>query len=273
MFVSRLAVLVIVACAASLAACGGGGSKSSTPTAATPGQPAATSAAGQTPGATSPASNTPASDITPNAEIQAVVQKFAAATFKGTYNLKTTNADTSALEDGQLVLYKQGDTRLRFEVTVKRDGVDSQIIFIQNGATSVFCLKDAAEFGAIFGIPPGQGLCFNSNAGADNPVGSLGSSFSDIENADVTVLDRSQRTIAGKDGDCYRLQDNQTSAITAACFSSDGVILYSKDEGGDVSEIEATDISGTVSDSDFDPPYEVRDLGDTGIGAADTPTP
>lgn len=237
---------------AALSACGGGGSGGSdSSTSSAAGTPASnvTAAATQSSG-----SNGGSSD-----ELKAVAKKFAASTFRATYKATGTGADT--FSGGHLVLYKDGEKRLRFDATVNEDGQDMEIIFIATETVSAFCLKDAGEVGALVGVQPGQGVCLNSNPDdKNNPVGSLSSLFSDIENIDVTMLEKSSRNVAGKEAACYKKRDNRTDDVSTDCFTKDGVLMYSQTEGSSAFEMEATDVSGSVSGSDFDLPYEVRDL-------------
>ncbi len=262
---TRFILTATVALTFAAAACGGGSKSSST---ATPGAAQPSSQSGATSSAGATATSAGGGSGGGSDEVKAVTKKFADATFKGTYKLTAAPSVTGggALENGQMVLYKQGGNRFRFDVTAVQDGKDLQIIFIETDSVSVFCLKDAGDFGAVFGVTAGQGLCFNSNTGGQNPVGSISQTFSDLENADVTVLEKSKRNIAGKDGTCFRAKDNKTAQISTECFASDGAILYAKTEGDDTSEIEATDISGSVKDSDFNPPYEVKDV--PGLGGS-----
>jgi hypothetical protein len=158
-------------------------------------------------------------------------------------------------------MFKDGDKRFRFDITALEDGQEIALLFIENGDTSAFCLKDAGELGQLLGIEPGKGVCFKSDPNdPNNPAGSLSSTFADIENDDSTVLETSTRKVAGRDGKCFRLKDNKTEEISTPCFSSDGDLLYVQTEGADASEIEATDITNSVSGGDFDLPYEVRDF-------------
>jgi hypothetical protein len=274
-----VAIVMAAALSASmLAGCGGGGDKDKTPT-GTAAASDATSGAGKST-STAPAGGT-TSTSTPDSgssgptgpgsdELKALAKKFTDSTFKGTYKLTTSSTDPSsdAITDGQMVLYKDGDKRFRFDVTATQGDQPVSVIFIQTGETSVFCLKDAGELGALFGIAAGEGVCINSASSDENPVGTISSTFSDIENADITVLDRSSRTVAGKDGDCFRGKDNKTAEISTICFDKDGVILYADTEGADASKIEATDVAGSVSDGDFTPPYEIRDI--PGLGGGDS---
>ncbi len=266
----RLRWLVMPAAAVSLlalAACGSGsGAKDKT---ATPGSGAAqsstttasgsgeaTKAPGKTPEATKSSDGGSSGG---NGEWNDMKQKFLKSTFHANY--KVTGAGTEQFADGKMQMYKDGDKRFRFDITALQDGQELAIIVIESDDSSAFCLKDAGEFGQLLGIEAGKGVCFKSDPNdPNNPAGSLTSIFEDLEADDSTVLDTSTRKVAGRDGKCFRLKDNKTGEINTPCFSSDGNLLYVQTEGADASEIEATDITNSVSGGDFDLPYEVRDF-------------
>ncbi len=242
---SMLAAAVLVAVATAFSACSGGGSSDKTPTSGV--------AADQTSAAT------PSGTVDPSAaKLNDLGTKFVASTFHATYN--ATSSDPEGL-NGEVQLYKDADKRLRFDATVMQDGQQLQVSFIQTDQLSALCLKDAGALGALLGLQPGEGACLDSGADdATNPLGDLTSLFTDLENTDVAPLQTSSRTIAGKDTTCFQTTDSATGNATTACFTDDGYLLYSKEEGDAPVELEATDVSGSVSDSDFVLPYEVHQL-------------
>jgi hypothetical protein len=267
-----LIATAVVTGAMTLAACGGGGgSKNKTPASG------ATQAAGQSGATSAPAKATAATGDSSSGDgggggsdaLKAITRKFTASTFKGTYNITTTGGAADTIQNGTMLLYKDGDKRLRFELTAKQDGEDVHVVFIEKDGSQFLCFDAAGPIGALIGIEPGKGACVNSNSPDLNPASSIGSAFSDLESADLTVLEQSKRTVAGKQSECFRTKDNKTAQVETACFSSDGVLTYSKTEGDSGSEIEATEVSGSVSGSDFDPPYEVKDI--PGLGGGSTP--
>ena len=260
MFGSRWLALAAVVIAGSMAMTGCSSSKKGDKT------PAATGAA-STPGAggtaasgkTAQATASGGSGATTDPEIQAIGKKFTQSTFNATY--KVTGSETSQFSDGKLVLEKDGDKKFRLEVTTKQDGVDTAIIFIESADTQAFCLKDAGELGALLGLEAGKGVCFpTSSKDSSNPIGGLRDSLNDFANANVTLIEKSSRTIAGQDGKCYKTKDNDTSEIATTCFNGDGVLLYVKTEGDNASELEAQSVAKSVNADDFTLPYEVKDL-------------
>jgi len=189
-----------------------------------------------------------------------MAQKFADVTFKGTYKL-TGASDPQSLGDGTLVMYKQGTSRFRFDITGTQDGKPVSLVVIDKDGVTVFCLKDAGDLGQVLGVGAGEGACFKTDASdpTSNPAASLSQSLSDFENGNVTVISKNTRSISGRDATCFVTKSPDVKNNEEVCFSSDGVVLYSK-SGDDGAEIEATDVSGSVSDADFDAPYGVHDL-------------
>ncbi len=268
MFGSRWLALAAVVIAGSMAMTGCSSSKksdktpASTGAASTPG-PGGTAASGKTAQATT--SGGGATDP----EIRAIGKKFTQSTFNATY--KATGSDTSQLSDGKLVLEKDGDKKFRLEVTTKQDGVETAIIFIESADTQAFCLKDAGELGALLGLEAGKGVCFPSSLkDANNPIGGLRDSLNDFANANVSLIEKSSRTIAGQDGQCYKTKDNDTSEIATTCFNGDGALLYVKTEGDNASELEAQSVSKSVNADDFTLPYDVKEL-PGGLGGDSSP--
>ena len=248
--------LAAIAVVALTAACGGG-SSDKTPTSSS----SSGASAGSTSAATASSGGSGGGGVP---DVKAITKKFADSTFQANYKVTGSGADATG---GQMQLYKDGQTKFRFDITATQNGQPMSIIFIQNGDTSSFCLKDAGELGPLLGVDAGKGVCFKSNANdPNNPVGNLSSTFSDIENADVTVLDTSKRQVAGRDTACYRAKDNASRDISTICFASDGAMLYVQTEGTDANTIEATDVKSSVSATDFDLPYEVRDFPGSGGG-------
>jgi hypothetical protein len=264
-FRSTLIAAAAVTGAITLAACGSGGSKSKTPASG------ATQAAGQSGATSGPAKATAATSDSGGGsdELKAITRKFTASTFKGTYKLSTSGTSPDTLQSGTMVLYKDGDKRLRFELTAKQDGQDVHVLYIEKDGAKYICFDDAGALGALIGAEAGKGVCVNSTSNDPNPASTIGGTFADLETADLTVLEQSKRTIAGKESGCYRTKDNKTGDIETVCFSNDGTLLYSKTEGDNASEMEATEVTGSVSGSDFDPPYEVKDI--PGLGGGSTP--
>jgi hypothetical protein len=246
---AAVAILVVVLAAG----CSSSSSKDKTPASASSstssGGAQATAAATSNSGGTSSGGDVP--------DIKEITQKFAKATFHASY--KVTGG--GALGGGDMQLYKEGQDRFRFDITATENGQEMSIIFIQNGATSAFCLTNAGDLAPLLGVDAGSGVCFKSNPDdPNNPVGDLSTTFSDIENADVTVLGTSTRKVAGRDTSCYRAKDNAAGDISTICFDDSGAMMYVESEGSDVTTLEATDVQSSVDAKSFDLPYEVKDF-------------
>jgi hypothetical protein len=82
------------------------------------------------------------------------------------------------------------------------------------------------------------------------------------EGLDIGVT--SQRKIAGLDATCFPIGGGLAELGDGeVCFSNQGILLYMQSEvAGSTSIFEATSASTDVTDEDFEPPYEVIDLGD-----------
>lgn len=265
----------LLAATLGLAACGGGGASNKTPTTApastaASGNGGSTPASGKTSAATAAATTSSGSSGSTDSDLKAAADKFAGSTFSADY--KITGSLGADITDGSMKLIKKGKDKFRFEVTGKQNGEDLAVVFIETPDVSAFCLKNAGEFGALLGVADGEGVCFKSPDDSTNPVGSLSSSLKDFENQNVTVLEKSKRTIAGQSGNCFKTQDNDTQEISTACFNGDGAMLYAESSGADAGTIEATSVSKSVSDGDFNPPYALKDAPGF-LGGADTPTP
>lgn len=222
----------VVAAAALFAACGGDGGGNET----------ATAPAGE-PGASS--------------ELVALAERFAASSFRGEYTV-TGLADSAEFQDARLVIYKDGADKVRFDLSATQDGEPTELLFFETAEMSAFCLRNAGEFGLLLGINEGDGVCFNDEAGGG--AGDYSEIIQDIEQGDGEILERSQRQIAGQQADCYQVSDAQGS-ISDVCFSAEGYLLATTEADG--SGLEATSVSGSVSEGDFTLPYEVREFPDT----------
>jgi hypothetical protein len=239
-------VSLIAAAGLAFAACGGGANGDKTPA----GDVIADGDTSQEPVAPAPADTE---------EVRAKATKFSRATFKATYVI--TGPQTGGVNGSMLTLYKDGDKKFRFDITGTEDGKDVAIISIEAPGVSALCLKNAGDFGALFGIEGDEGVCLKSDPQESGDAGGgLETVLKGLENADVTVLEKSTRTAAGLTGTCYRAQDNGTSQINTTCYTDDGLIIYREDEGDEPSVMEAQTISRTVSADDFNLPYDVKDL-------------
>jgi hypothetical protein len=241
----------------SLAACGGGSSGDKTP--AIGDEPTRAAGTPRVPGATEPVGG---DDAPIDPELQAVQEKARTSRFTATY--RTTGAAADDSGPGTLTIVKDGTARLRWATTAATDGKDVTTVFIETPDLSVTCLSEAGELGLVVGVDPSQGLCLGNPPADAASGGSLRDLFGGIDIADVTLLEKSKRTIAGREGTCYRTQDNVGGEVGTACITDDGILLYNSTEGDDAFEMEAQTVSSSVSDSDFELPYELKELPNLG---------
>lgn len=255
-------MLAVSASVLAFAACGGDAKKDKTPASTADsatkasGSGDATKASGKTPEATK--SSDSGGGGGGSGEWDEMKKKFLKSTFHAEYKVSGAGAEDFA--GGKLVMYKDGEKRFRFDVTAMQRGEEMALSVIENGDVSAFCLKDAGELGALLGIEAGKGVCFKSDPDDPNsPAGGLSSIFSDLEDDKSTVLDTSKKKVAGKDASCFKVKDAD-GEVSTGCFSKDGILLAMETEGEDASTFEATDVEGKVSASDFELPYEVREM-------------
>src|SRR5439155_21129309 len=100
-----------------VAGCGGGGGGNKTPAADT------TSSSG----ATEPSGGG-------SEDVKEVARKFSNSTFTAKYRL--SGGDPAG--EGKMTLYKDGDKKLRFDVSETQDGKDVTVIFLQSEDVSAF---------------------------------------------------------------------------------------------------------------------------------------
>jgi hypothetical protein len=192
------------------------------------------------------------------------VERFAGSTFTATYT--ATDSDPDNPLNGTMIIYKDGDDRFRIDVAGTVEGVESTFVIIDAGDVSGFCLRGASEFLELLDLPEGEdGVCF-----ANDPTGGGFESFADqlraFNEEEFEVLDTSEREIAGRDADCFRIRDRETEEVNEVCIDDDGVLLYSNTEGDTVMTLEATGVGDDPSDGDFELPYVVRELPGFGGG-------
>ena len=136
------------------------------------------------------------------------------------------------------------------------------------GGESIFITTEGVTYSCT--SIAGQGQCFESDADVDAPVPFLGLFTNPDELASFVAesisgvdVNRSSRTIAGRDADCFSIEaeiEGQTGSAEY-CFADGLILLLSVggegDDGAGIFSFEATEIGDTVSDSDFEPPFEI----------------
>lgn len=186
-------------------------------------------------------------------ELRALAGGFGLNEVKVTYLITSSGGPESL--DGEMTLYWKPNVGWRVDFSI----AGGESIFITTEGATYSCTSIA-----------GQGQCFESDADLDAPVPFLDlftnpdelSSFVDESISGVDV-NRSSRTIAGRDADCFSVEaeiEGQTGSAEY-CFADGLILLLSVggegDDGAGLFSFEATEISDTVSDSDFEPPFEI----------------
>jgi hypothetical protein len=251
-----VALIVVAIVGATMAACSGGGNKDKTPAASgTPGTESTASGGGKNADAQ---------------ELDALAEKFTKTSFKANYTLSSTSSEQPL--DGTLVLYKDGADRFRFDITSQQDGQTTALTLIDANNQSVFCLQDAGDLAPILGVDQGKGVCIkNDPTDSAGGLGDILQNFKDLGSSDTTVTSKTTRTIAGQEAHCYEYEMKDSTDKNETCFSADGIPLYDKSvSDSDTTTMEATQLEGSVQTTDFNIPYEIKDLPDFGSG---TPAP
>ena len=195
-------------------------------------------------------------DPTSEAAVRSAADRFRDASFTAEYTL---NAED--IGDGTVTIYKDGNTRFRFDIDATQAGEGVHLIIIE-AEDSAFCLDDAGALGGIFGLDGDDGVCFESDEGGTDDPGGFSSIFTQLLDGDVEVAEIGGRQIAGRQSRCYRIQGSEADVVDEVCISDEGVFLYAKSSDGSV--LEATDVSDEVDSGVFDLPYEIRDLPEAG---------
>lgn len=194
-----------------------------------------------------------------SSELQDLADKFAKSTFRASYEI--SGGDLEGITNGQIAIYKDGKDKLRFDIKGEQDGQAFEASFIETPTDSYLCLSGeaAASLGELIGVDTSQGVCTKSTPDdPTNPVGSLIGDFTDIAQGNVELQGKEKKTVAGEDGTCYTVLDKDTNETNVACFNDDGALLSI--ESGSSGTLTATSVEGSVSGSDFEPPYEVKDI-------------
>lgn len=151
-----------------------------------------------------------------------------------------------------------------------KPGIGWRIDFSSDGSEGSFIVK--ADESYICAMEGGEGQCLVSPLGTDLPVPFLGSLTDPGEFGsliDETFLgadvDRSSRTIAGRDAECFAVMSSALGEDVSAeyCFG-DGLLLYLSADtpgvDGGAFTLEAIEIEDGVSDADLEPIYPVLEI-------------
>ena len=139
------------------------------------------------------------------------------------------------------------------------DSVEIRSIFIIAAGESYICVSGG-----------GQETCFATEAAATEAQTVLLDPLFDVPRevsegvSDVSIVNRSQRTIAGVEATCFTVSGGLIALGEGEiCFADDGLLLFLRSEtNGDRVTFEAMSVSTDVTDADFEPPYEIFALPD-----------
>ena len=161
-------------------------------------------------------------------------------------------------------------------------GVSSMSIYQKNGSSRYDISSEDGDI-IFISTPEATYLCTEGQclkyAADDDTAGASVDAFAGIFSADAITegigdipdgvdVNVTSETIAGVDATCFKYSgdldpDQAGDESGEFCFSDGGLLLRLAFQGADESiSFEATSASEDVSDSDFDPPYDVTDLSD-----------
>lgn len=256
--------LMVAVFLVAVAACGG--SSESTPT------PQGSSPAGQSPSAANPTEtsssggNSSSSDIA--AKLKDLSSKASQINGKVTYQMSTTD-DKGVTTSGQMTLYSQ-PPKTRTDISSTDKGQTTNAILISTPDKEYTCTTEQSV----------GNVCIASPAASSNPLaGGLLGAFSDpgaiknqLDNLPSGVsIETSSKTIAGVSGNCFSASGDLGSGQQGSgefCFADNGLLLsvsFTSSKDSSKFSLVATQ-TGDVSDSDFNPPYPVTDLGNLPSG-------
>ncbi len=245
---TMLAILGIAGAAAFGAACGGGEEEGE------PGAP--TKPAGEEP--TEPSGEDGGgADL---GELRDIAGNLEDATFKVT--LTFSGEAAADLGEGEMTWY-QKPPNTRFDISAQAEGEEFAFIVINTPDASYACTS----------FPGAGGTCFKGDAqDASNPFAGFADIVEGVDEeitaGDVTVRTRIERKIAGVDAVCWEIESPEGDGTF--CASESGIPLLIKTTTPDGTfTLEATDVSTDVSDSDFEPPYEVTEGEPFGLPGGD----
>jgi hypothetical protein len=157
-----------------------------------------------------------------------------------------------------MTIYRDGsNSRVDYE------GTDGSGSFITNADGSFACAENQC-----LKYPAGQGIDPTAAFTAFINPETVRESFGEVP--DGVDVDRSSEEIAGLDATCYTYSgdlDEEESGDESGkiCFSDSGILLRLEFESASGSgKFEAVEASEGADDADFEPPFDVVDLGDFG---------
>ena len=184
-------------------------------------------------------------------DLRAFADRFGISEVTIEYKLTASGGDDDF--EGTMTLYLKPPDAWRMDLA----NPDGDIALINDGSTTYLCASEG-----------GEGQCFESPIDDALPIPFLNiftdpGGFDDLIGTSLGAVDVSQssREIAGQDATCFEVSGefDGDSGEAEYCFRDDGVLLLLRASN---SSLEATSVSDSVSDEDFEPIYDVLDLGD-----------
>ena len=184
-------------------------------------------------------------------DLRAFADRFGISEVTIEYKMTASGGDDDF--DGTMTLYLKPPDAWRMDLATP----DGDIALINDGSTTYLCASEG-----------GEGQCFESPIDDALPIPFLNiftdpGGFDDLIGTSLGAVDVSQssREIAGQDATCFEVSGefDGDSGEAEYCFRDDGVLLLLRASN---SSLEATSVSDSVSDEDFEPIYDVLDLGD-----------
>ncbi len=179
--------------------------------------------------------------------------------FTGMVKYEAKNFSGDAAGFSSMAIYQtEGYSRIDIE------SADGNVILIDTPDASYMCAENQC-----LQYPAGDSAG-NSLAGLTElfDPGSIEDSFGDL--GDDVNIDVSDEEIAGVDATCFSAEgdlDPETPGDESGevCFAEGGLMLrLTFESGGESGTFEAVEASSDVSQSDFEPPFEVIDLSELG---------
>lgn len=210
----------------------------------------------------------------PEEELVALVEGLSETTFRAEYELSGDQGS------GTLVIYHDVPN-LRLDFRGPIEGEEQSLSFILRPPAAYLCFEaegqgQCLDVGASLGETAGSFLPGEPGDGglAEEEIdfGAIVSGNFDLGDFIARQSDQFEATevegreIAGIDGRCFRITPTAAAELLTGeaefCFSEEGVLLLASATTEDGTfELRAVEVSGDVSDGDFEPPYPISEGG------------
>jgi hypothetical protein len=187
-------------------------------------------------------------------------EEWAKTSVKATLTYATTGADTP----GTTVTLYRDPAKVRMDVSDETEGIN--VILIATPDNTYVCSQEGGD--QCLAYPPSSDVGDIDSFLSSVDPGAIEAGLSGLT-GNVQIASFSEK-VAGEEASCVSAEGNigEQDSLMKWCFAANGLLLYeSWADAAGTSErtLQATDI-GTVSDSDFEPPYPVSQ-------APESPTP